>query len=128
MGGTLTFPNKELAELLEKAKLQWPLEIRPTYGDDDPQEGFWIVGDQGVYIMHNGKAHDQKSQPLVYAREVNPETDPDGWWDAKRAIFGGDDGVDFIARKTVEDIVAAGDDLAITLNSQFMSIRGVKPQ
>ena len=131
MGGRLTFANADLKGLLVHALAQWPKEVRTLY-DEATGEGFWLVGDQGVYLMHNGAMHeradgDTTGQPVVYAREVNPETDPDDWYDAKRSIFGGDDGVDFIERATVEKIVSRGDDMAVDITASDMAISGVKP-
>jgi hypothetical protein len=117
MSGRLTFPHAEVSALLGYAKEQWKLEVRTLYGEKTP-EGFWLVGDQGVYLMHNGKPHEGenfKRQPIVYANEVNPDTDDDGWWHAKRRIFGGDDGVDFLKRETIENIIEAGFDLVIEI-------------
>lgn len=61
--------------------------------------GLWLVGDQGVYLMTNGPppllVDPAGSRHVVaYAHEANPERD--GWWSAKRAAFGGDDGVVFL--------------------------------
>jgi hypothetical protein len=52
--------------------------------------GFWLVGYEGVYLMHNGKAPDGK-QLVVYTRECNPTSMPfDDWWSVKESS--GDDG------------------------------------
>lgn len=64
-------------------------------------KGLWLVGDQGVYLMPNTTdgIHHTTDAPriVVYARECNPDTMPfDDWWQAKRASFGGDDGVEFL--------------------------------
>ncbi|PSH69400.1 hypothetical protein CU102_08430 [Phyllobacterium brassicacearum] len=55
----LTFTNANLKLLWASAEAQWPNGIRPNYvqqGDKDIPLGFWIVGDEGVYLMHNGTA------------------------------------------------------------------------
>lgn len=127
----LTFSNADLKGLLVHAMAQWPKEVRTLY-DEKTGEGFWLVGDQGVYLMHNGAPHeraegDKTGQPVAYARECNPETlEFEEWWSAKNATFGADDGVEFIERATIEKVVHDGDDLRIGLNSGFMSISGVK--
>lgn len=111
---SLTFRYAELKSLLAYAKQQWPKEIRTGMGQPS-KRGFWLVGDEGVYLMHNGQ-RDAKldQQPLVYATECNPVTMPfDDWWEAKRRTFGGDDGVEFIPAKTVEAAVAAKSDLTV---------------
>ena len=131
MGGRLTFANADLKGLLIHAMAQWPKEVRPLY-DEKTGEGFWLVGDDGVYLMHNGKGHEVKEgekQPVVYARECNPEAmEFDEWWDAKNAIFGGDDGVDFIEREAIETIVRMGDDMAVDFTRDQMVIKGIKAQ
>ena len=63
-------------------------------GESD-QPGFWLVGDQGVYIMSNGKLADGHKPFVVFSTECHPQGDPD-WWDYKRRHFGADDGIEFI--------------------------------
>lgn len=70
----------------------------PYFGegqDEREKPGFWLVGDQGVYVMSNGKLAEGKRPLVIYACECDPKADPD-WWDYKRQHFGGDDGVEFI--------------------------------
>jgi hypothetical protein len=116
MRSPFTFDNAALRKLHAVAVTRWPLGLRSSYGDDEdgPWPGFWLVGDEGVYIMSNGKAMDGKAQPVVYANECNPETMSfDAWWAYKNAAFGGDDGVEFIDRETVEAIIASGNDMVV---------------
>lgn len=63
-----------------------------------------LVGDQGVYLMSFQEVLPQgtKSRTCVYAKGMNPETDPD-FYEAKRDAFGGDDGGDPIG--TAESIL-----------------------
>ncbi|WP_428645599.1 DUF3085 domain-containing protein [Roseibium sp.] len=65
---------------------------RPGEGE---KPGFWVVGDEGVYVMSNGKLADGEMPFVIYAVECDPKTNPD-WWDQKCRHFGGDDGVEFI--------------------------------
>lgn len=123
--GTFTFTNASVKALIAIAIPSWAIEVRTLY-DETTGAGFWLVGDQGVYLMHNGKPADaingiKDRQPVVYALECNPDTTPD-WWEVKRAVFGGDDGVDFIQRKTIQAIVEAGYDveIAITLDDKML--------
>jgi hypothetical protein len=99
----LTFSQLDLKRLLKDARKCWPNGVKPLYGDSGPpQRGFWLVGDQGVYLMHNG-AHEGPAAFVAYAAECNPEKlSFDEWWDAKRATFGGDDGVEYIEPGLVE--------------------------
>ncbi len=118
----LTFPAEKLRELLAAAETRWPLGLRPLWGAKNPA-GFWLVGDQGVYLMHNGKATEDK-QIVVYAEECNPDTMPfDDWWHAKRASFGGDDGCEFIDANVVRDAVAANSPLIFEFTETTMSLR-----
>ena len=125
----LTFPHAALKGLLTRAMQQWPLEIRPLYGNATGP-GFWIVGDQGVYLMHNGKPHEgMGSQPVVYALECDPHTlEFDEWWENKRATFGADDGADFIEADTIRDAVENGHDLIFSFSRDQMIIESAKPK
>lgn len=131
MGGKLTFKHDDLKGLLIHAMAQWPLELRPLYNETKPEPGFWVVGDQGVYLMHNGKMHDVpegETQPVVYAVECNPHGDFDDWYETKRRVFGGDDGVDFVSREAIEGCVRHGEDLQITFTANAMTMIGIKPK
>jgi hypothetical protein len=97
----LHFPWPEIEKLLEEIKAA--ATARPLYGDTTGK-GFWLVGDDGVYLMANTtdgpheKARKQGEPKLaVYAIECNPSTCAfDDWWAVKQATFGGDDGIEFI--------------------------------
>lgn len=58
--------------------------------------GVWLVGDEGVYIMSNGRLAEGERPLVVYSEQCHPVGNPD-WWHYKRRHFGGDDGVEFIA-------------------------------
>jgi len=117
----LTFPYQQLRILLANAETRWPLGLRPRYGLNEPA-GFWLVGDQGVYLMHNGKAVEGK-QPIVYALECNPDTMPfDQWWAAKQASFGADDGTEFIEAKVIRDAVTNGGSLFVDFTDTTISV------
>lgn len=74
--------------------------IKPLY-DQDTGKGFWLVGDQGVYLMLNTVG----AQPLIYARECDPTTlDFDVWWQNKNATFGADDGIEFVPMEIIENL------------------------
>lgn len=68
--------------------------------------GLWLVGDSGVYMMSNAPQSDvdASSVPHVcYAQHANPEVDdPADVYDAKRAMFGGDDGCEFLDASIIE--------------------------
>lgn len=70
----------------------------PYYGTrpgEGEKPGFWLVGDEGVYIISNGKLAEGQKPLVVYSTECHPKGDND-WWDYKRRHFGGDDGIEFI--------------------------------
>jgi len=121
----LTFPKAAVKELLDHA-MAAP-EHAPTFDemcdpecrkdgkepdfeagaatpeDVDPTKvkpGLHLVGDDGVYLVSNGRPAlmaSERMQRVAYANEANPETmDPDAVWNAKNDSFGGDDGVEKI--------------------------------
>lgn len=129
MTAPLTFRHEKLKVLLKRTIPQWRKGLLPSFGDDiegSPKAGFWIVGDQGVYLMGNGVSHKTRGgrqQPVVYAEECDPTTMPfDDWWAYKNASFGGDDGAEFIPRKQVEDAVAIKHDLVVEFSVEQMVI------
>jgi hypothetical protein len=129
-GNTLTFKHENIKGLMIHAISQWQIALRPNYGDEpgSTKKGFWLVGDTGVYLMHNGAAHEGvESQPLVYAEECNPEAmEFDSWWEAKRRTFGGDDGVEFIDAETVRQCVLNAEDMVISFTPDQFVIEGRK--
>ncbi len=70
----------------------------PYYGikpGKDEKPGLWLVGDQGVYILSNGKLAEGDRALVVYSEECHPVGNPD-WWHYKHRHFGGDDGIEFL--------------------------------
>lgn len=70
----------------------------PYYGTrpgEGEKPGVWLVGDEGVYIISNGKLAEGQKPLVVYSNECHPKGSDD-WWDYKRRHFGGDDGIEFI--------------------------------
>ncbi len=75
----------------------------PYYGTrpgEGEKPGFWLVGDEGVYIISNGKLAGGQKPLVVYSNECHPKGSDD-WWDYKCRHFGGDDGIEFIAAELV---------------------------
>ncbi|TPL21127.1 DUF3085 domain-containing protein [Mesorhizobium sp. B2-4-9] len=74
--------------------------VRNPYYGMKPSEGeipgLWLVGDQGVYIMSNGKLPDGERPLVTYSEECHPVGNPD-WFHYKRRHFGGDDSIEFIS-------------------------------
>jgi len=70
----------------------------PYYGTrpgEGERPGLWLVGDEGVYMMSNGKLAEGARALVAYSEQCHPVGNPD-WWDYKRRHFGGDDGIEFI--------------------------------
>ena len=86
----------------------------PHYGlapGKDEKPGLWLVGDQGVYIMSNGKLADGQRPLVVYAEECHPDGDP-AWWHYKERHFGGDDGIELLDAERVLRLIDA--DIGLT--------------
>ena len=97
-------------------------------GDYDPAkipEGVWLIGNCGVYVMSNAPMEEVEAagfNPVVYAREANPETMAPVLVDrAKENSFGGDDGVEFIDSEILERALV-GDFLCIDMTPEEMSL------
>jgi hypothetical protein len=126
MMGRLTFANADLVALVRDATDQWPKGVRETFGQDETVPGFWLVGDHGVYLMHNGIERGTPNQ--VYARECNPDTmEFDVWWHQKEATFGGDDGVEYIEPAFIINAACDGHDLMITFEEDAFTIAAIVP-
>lgn len=92
--------------------------------ETDARPGLWLVGDEGVYLLSNGKLAEGQRPFVVYAEECDPKTNPDTWH-YKRRHFGGDDGVEFIDAVELERLTAAAPDathLQITMDDTSLSL------
>jgi Protein of unknown function (DUF3085) len=107
----LTFPWTGVEKILEELHTA---ETAKTLYEQETGKGFWLVGDHGVYLMPNTTdgSHHKNRQPdemllVVHAKECDPgKLDFDTWWANKGASFGGDNGVEFIALETIENMAA----------------------
>ena len=96
-----TFPIPGVRKVIERGKADAAANggfRNPYYGikpGKDEKPGLWLVGDQGVYIMSNGKLADGARPLVVYSDECHPIGNPD-WWHYKHRHFGGDDGIEFL--------------------------------
>mgnify|MGYP003110590037 CR=1 FL=1 len=103
----LTFENADLKRVVAQMKRNHKHGlINCTAFGKASEPTFWLVGDQGVYVMSNVILKDEKPE-VAYAVECNPNTVED-WDQVKRATFGGDDGVEQIpitdmTLKNIED-------------------------
>jgi hypothetical protein len=101
--------------------------------------GLMLVGDEGVYLMSQASidvvkaaaindasfadtVDNKEKAHVAYAREANPDTMGRGpCYDAKRAIFGGDDGVEFLEAEGLE-IPLRGETLMIDITPNAITI------
>ena len=96
-----TFPILGVRKVIERGKTDAAANggfRNPHYGlrpGEGEIPGVWLVGDQGVYIMSNGKLADGARPLVVYSDECHPVGNPD-WFHYKHRHFGGDDGIEFI--------------------------------
>ncbi|WP_108610779.1 DUF3085 domain-containing protein [Aminobacter sp. MSH1] len=96
-----TFPILGVRKVIERGKADAAANggFRNPYYGLKPGEGeipgLWLIGDQGVYIMSNGKLADGDRPLVVYSYECHPVGNPD-WFHYKHRHFGGDDGIEFI--------------------------------
>jgi len=113
----LTFPRKEVEQLLQILR-------------DAKMPVVQLVGDDGIYLVTSAASN--KGKPfVVHSKQCNSSKMAfDEWWDAKRAIFGGDDGVEKIPLRDVEAALATyppGRDLEFDMSpNSFAMISFVK--
>ena len=95
----LHFPWSEVAKALDEVRAA--TVVRPLY-EQVTGKGLWLVGDDGVDLMPNTEG---ATRTIAYAKECDPtKLEFDECWHAKRATFGGDDGVEFISIEEIERI------------------------
>ena len=107
----------------------------PTADDVDPTKipaGLWLVGDQGVYLMSNGKPAllvdpADTRHVVAHAAEANPAAGIEAWWDVKRAAFGGDDGVVFLELPFAEGLLARARDGRVCVDLTPTQAEAVTP-
>lgn len=96
-----TFPILAVRKVIERGQADAAANggFRNPYYGLNPGEGeipgVWLVGDDGVYMVSNGKLTDGERPLVVYSDECHPVGNPD-WFEYKHRHFGGDDGVEFI--------------------------------
>lgn len=96
--------------------------------EGEARAGLWLVGDEGGYVMSNGKLAEGQRPLVIYAEECDPKTNPD-YWHYKRRYFGGDDGVEFIDAVELDKLLAAQPDathLQIVMDDTSISISVIR--
>lgn len=99
--------------------------VRPGQGE---KPGLWLVGDEGVYILSNGKLAKEQRALVVYAQECDPKSNPD-YWHHKRQYFGGDDGIEFLDAEMLVKLIRSAPTathLAIVMTDESLSISLVR--
>ncbi|CAA0090171.1 Uncharacterised protein [Starkeya nomas] len=95
--------------------------LRPGEGE---KPGLWLVGDEGVYLLSNGRLTEGQRPLVVYAGECDPKTNPD-CWHCKRRHFGADDGIEFLDATALDRLMAASLDathLRIVMDDTALSL------
>lgn len=94
-----------------------------------------LVGDQGVYLMSNGNPRllieEGKSANVVaYAKESDPTSgaDFDDWYEAKRRIFGGDDGSVPLPLEVFEEVMQLPDTATFKIKISSRSVSVIVPK
>jgi hypothetical protein len=104
-----TFPMSTVGTIIARSEQDAAANggFRAPYGIDPDQarSGLWLVGDQGVYIIPNGKLPEGGKPLVCYARECDPTKDRGDWYHYKRTYFGGDDGVEFFPKEHLMPLV-----------------------
>lgn len=129
-----TFPLEEVRAVIARGRADAAANggyRNPNYGlapGKDEKPGVWLVGDEGVYLLSNGKLAEGQRALVVYAEECDPRTNPD-YWHYKRQHFGGDDGIDFIDAVELERLIAAAPGathLKIEMTDTSMSLTPIR--
>lgn len=160
MAGTLTFKVGEIRRLVEHSKAapshspSYNDLFNPSYHkggkvlmkdgwpDKDNLDlsklpaGLFLVADQGVYLMSSGSPgllveEGGTRNVVAYAQESDPTSDDEDWYDAKRAIMGGDDSVDTLNLEMFEiplAILSDEDVLKIKVTARQISVVMPKPR
>lgn len=109
------FPRAKIVALVEHVKKATdhyhPYQKLLNIKKEDIKPSLLLVGDQGIYFMSNGLPAMEKDDPnrVVYCKESDPTVlDFDTWYDNKRAIFGGDDGIEVIEVEVFEKSLTKG--------------------
>ncbi|MDI4665975.1 DUF3085 domain-containing protein [Xanthobacter autotrophicus] len=107
-----TFPLEKVREVIARGHSDAAANggfRNPYYGlkpGEGEKPGLWLVGDEGLYILSNGKLAEGQRPLVCYAQECNPATNPD-YWHYKRQHFGADDGIEFLDAEELQTIIQA---------------------
>ncbi|MBB3933695.1 hypothetical protein GGR25_004773 [Kaistia hirudinis] len=125
-----TFPLADVRAVLTRGRIDAAANggfrnpyygLRPGAGE---KPGLWLVGDEGVYLLSNGRLAEGQRPLVVYAAECSPKTNPD-CWHYKRRHFGADDGIEFLDAAELDRLMAASADathLRIVMDDAALSL------
>jgi Protein of unknown function (DUF3085) len=121
----LTFSHASLKALWNEAVQQWPISVQSI--DGRSSRAFWLVGDEGIYLTHNGARPRGSDRAVAYASECNPLKMPRESWSAvKQAVFGGGNGSEFVEMVLVGTAVDAGCDIQVVFEHDTMTVAVVE--
>lgn len=129
-----TFAVTEVRAVIERGRIDAAANggfRNPYYGlrpGEGEKPGVWLVGDEGVYLLSNGKLAERQRPFVVYAEECDPKTNPD-CWHYKRQHFGGDDGIEFLDAETLVKLITASPTathLQIVMTDTSLSITPIR--
>lgn len=107
-----TFPIASIREVIQRGIADAAANggFRNPYYGTRPGEGelpgAWLVGDEGVYLMANGKLAEGQNTFVIYAEECDPRINSD-YWHYKRQHFGADDGIEFLDAAMLVKLIRA---------------------
>ncbi len=128
---TLTFAAPAVLELLRHA-IAAPKHSSP-YSQEDPGPSLFLVKDEGIYLMSNGKPGlpgENAPNKVVYAKGYEPLTEKqrdgsDAWgerYEKIRAAVGGDDFAEFLPADSLKELQPQ-DKLSVRLSATKIDIR-----
>tara|TARA_R100000322_G_scaffold133879_1_gene89869 strand:- start:161 stop:541 length:381 start_codon:yes stop_codon:yes gene_type:complete len=109
--------------LVELAKLTKENKVfnQPYVKETTEKKGFYLVKDDGIYLMNAFNTRSGNNNWVIYAKGYNPNTCKDVW--EKAHDVSPDDFAEFIdASDEALDILINGGDLKIKLTDQYITV------
>lgn len=105
---TMLFKIPEVERLLKHTLHEAMTHSSAPFDDGPAEPGLYLAGDDGVYLMSNGRpgltGQDGCKNVVCYAMGMDPSKDPD-WFERKRETYGGDDGVDLLSARPIQEMI-----------------------
>ena len=120
---TLNFSSN--STLVELAKLTKENKVfnKPYIKETTKQKGFYLVKDEGIYLMNAFNTRSGNNNHVIYARGYNPNTlDRDLVWE-KAHYVSADDFAEFIplSSKAIDSLIDGGD-IKVKLTEQDITV------